>query len=82
FSNMTIADGPAGVPKMLFDPKIHKGSYTQKVRAWKLGDQCYAPWSDGQYYLATIVAIGPSGLCVVRYNDYGNTCTVPQEFLL
>ncbi|VDM61751.1 unnamed protein product [Angiostrongylus costaricensis] len=49
FSNMSIANGATGVvPKMLFASKGHKGSYMRKVRAWKLGDQCNAPWSDGR----------------------------------
>ncbi|KAJ1359112.1 hypothetical protein KIN20_017756 [Parelaphostrongylus tenuis] len=82
FSNISIAHSNTNVPKKQFTSKSHRGSSMQKVPTWKVGDQCQAPWSDGQYYLATIVHMEPSGMCVVRYNDYGNTCTVPQGVLL
>lgn len=35
-----------------------------------------------QYYLATIVNLGPADMCAVRYNEYGNIMTVPQAVLL
>lgn len=41
---------------------------------WKVGDSCYAFWSeDGNVYAATISSINPEkGTCVVIYTDYGN----------
>lgn len=41
---------------------------------WKVGDACYAYWSeDGNLYAATISSVDhEKGTCVVYYNDYGN----------
>ncbi|KJH51532.1 hypothetical protein DICVIV_02269 [Dictyocaulus viviparus] len=59
-----------------------RGVKMQKKLSWKVGDHCMAPWNDGMYYLATVVNLGASGMCDVRYNDYGDICTFHQEALL
>ncbi|KFQ17963.1 Survival motor neuron protein, partial [Merops nubicus] len=44
------------------------------VKQWKVGDSCYAVWSeDGNVYQATIVSINQKrGTCIVAYVGYGN----------
>ncbi|NXG74395.1 SMN protein, partial [Baryphthengus martii] len=41
---------------------------------WKVGDSCYAVWSeDGNKYQATVASINHKrGTCVVTYTGYGN----------
>uniref|UniRef100_A0A1I7WCN3 Tudor domain-containing protein n=1 Tax=Heterorhabditis bacteriophora TaxID=37862 RepID=A0A1I7WCN3_HETBA len=60
----------------------HSMSCKEEISTWKVGDQCKAPWTDGGYYLATVVNLGPADMCTVRYNDYGNIGTVPQAVLI
>ncbi|KAK6757440.1 hypothetical protein RB195_015329 [Necator americanus] len=84
FSNMRISNGPRNdAPNRTFPPPIqHFGRNQNTLPQWKVGDQCKAPWTDGSYYLATVVNLGPADMCVVRYNEYGNIMTVPQAVLL
>ncbi|NXG54917.1 SMN protein, partial [Hemiprocne comata] len=51
-----------------------KKSSTVPLKQWKVGDSCYAVWSeDGNTYLATVVSINQSrGTCVITYTGYGN----------
>lgn len=83
FSNVCIGSSLRSVvEKKSPSSWSHKSLDLQKLPTWNVGEQCKAPWNDGMYYLATIVKVEPSGMCVVRYNDYGNTCTVSQGALL
>ncbi|XP_062873554.1 survival motor neuron protein 1 [Trichomycterus rosablanca] len=54
--------------------KSRKKSNASPDREWKVGDTCYAFWSeDGNLYTATITSIDvQKGTCVVCYTDYGN----------
>ncbi|NWI66705.1 SMN protein, partial [Todus mexicanus] len=47
---------------------------TVPLKQWKVGDDCYAVWSeDGNMYQATIASINQKrGTCVVTYTGYGN----------
>ncbi|NXD85598.1 SMN protein, partial [Halcyon senegalensis] len=49
-------------------------SSTMPLKQWKVGDSCYAVWSeDGNVYQATVVSINQKrGSCVVTYTGYGN----------
>ncbi|CAD6186770.1 unnamed protein product [Caenorhabditis auriculariae] len=47
-----------------------------------VGAQCMAPWQDGEFYRATIVQLGPAGMCTVRYDDYGTHESLPLAVLL
>ncbi|CAJ0951298.1 unnamed protein product, partial [Mesorhabditis belari] len=50
---------------------------------WRVGDQCLAPWEDGNIYPATIIQLGPGPQrCTVRYDEYGNTQVLPQGVLI
>ncbi|MCI4392705.1 hypothetical protein PGIGA_G00148920 [Pangasianodon gigas] len=54
--------------------KSRKKCNTSPDREWKVGDACYAYWSeDGNLYAATISSVDhEKGTCIVYYNDYGN----------
>ncbi|XP_066510607.1 survival motor neuron protein 1-like [Hoplias malabaricus] len=54
--------------------KCRKRCNTSPDREWKVGDSCYAYWSeDGNLYAATISSIElDKGTCVVFYTEYGN----------
>ncbi|XP_036453795.1 survival motor neuron protein 1 [Colossoma macropomum] len=54
--------------------KSRKRCNASPDREWKVGDSCYAFWSeDGNVYAATISSIDlDKGTCVVYYTDYGN----------
>ncbi|KAI4871415.1 hypothetical protein NFI96_013040 [Prochilodus magdalenae] len=54
--------------------KSRKRCNASPDREWKVGDSCYAIWSeDGNVYAATISSVDPDkGTCVVYYTDYGN----------
>ncbi|VDN07381.1 unnamed protein product [Thelazia callipaeda] len=54
----------------------------EEMPCWKIGDKCLAPWSDGQFYLSTLVSMGPADMCTVEYDEYGNRSSVPIEVLL
>ncbi|RCN37981.1 iron-sulfur cluster assembly accessory protein, partial [Ancylostoma caninum] len=84
FSNMRVSsDARNGGPNQPYPPQMQYFSRSQNVLPqWKIGDQCKAPWTDGSYYLATVVNLGPADMCAVRYNEYGNIMTVPQAVLL
>ncbi|XP_045580991.1 survival of motor neuron-related-splicing factor 30 isoform X2 [Procambarus clarkii] len=44
------------------------------IRAWKVGDECMAIWSeDSQWYDAVIDAITDDGLVAVSFEGYGNS---------
>uniref|UniRef100_A0A1I7VC97 Tudor domain-containing protein n=1 Tax=Loa loa TaxID=7209 RepID=A0A1I7VC97_LOALO len=49
---------------------------------WKIGDKCLAPWSDGQFYPSTLIAMGPADMCTIEYDEYGNRSSVPVGVLL
>ncbi|TSN86100.1 Survival motor neuron protein 1 [Bagarius yarrelli] len=54
--------------------KSRKKSNASPDTEWKVGDACYAYWSeDGNLYAATVSSVDPEkGTCVVYFNDYGN----------
>lgn len=49
---------------------------------WKTGDKCLAPWTDGQFYMSTVISVGPPGMCTVKYDEYGNFEVLPLGALL
>uniref|UniRef100_A0A914X6E9 Tudor domain-containing protein n=1 Tax=Plectus sambesii TaxID=2011161 RepID=A0A914X6E9_9BILA len=49
---------------------------------WKPGQKCLAPFTDGRFYMATVQSLGPADMCTVRYDDYGNTSSVPQGVMV
>ncbi|CAI2354275.1 unnamed protein product [Caenorhabditis sp. 36 PRJEB53466] len=73
---------PRGSPGFSADqfppPTSSAGSGPQ----WRVGSQCVAPWTDGGSYPATITEMLPDRHCTVRYNEYGNTHTLPIDFLV
>ncbi|WKY09094.1 hypothetical protein Q1695_001892 [Nippostrongylus brasiliensis] len=86
FSNMRVNDGfntrqPNMANRPPFDAGLGRPDSTVMPK-WKVGAKCMAPWSDGMYYIATIVSLEPADMCVVRYTEYGNIGTVPQAVLL
>ncbi|VDM72013.1 unnamed protein product [Strongylus vulgaris] len=86
FSNMRISNTSRNpLPDVSYPPPPPQHRFSKNhvvLPQWKVGDQCKAPWTDGSYYLATIVNLGPAGMCAVRYNEYGDIMTVPQAVLL
>lgn len=48
--------------------------YFNGLLQWKVGDACFAYWSeDGNLYAATISSVDhEKGTCIVYYNEYGN----------
>ncbi|EYB88869.1 hypothetical protein Y032_0240g3349 [Ancylostoma ceylanicum] len=84
FTNMRVSGDPRNAaPSRSYPQQMQYFSRGQNVvPQWKIGDQCKAPWTDGSYYPATVVNVGPADMCAVRYNEYGNVMTVPQAVLL
>ncbi|KAI1904696.1 hypothetical protein AGOR_G00008370 [Albula goreensis] len=67
-------DGPGKKQKSNKKKRRKKKNNIHPEREWKVGDTCFAVWSeDGQVYPASIASIDQErGTCVVVYTDYGN----------
>jgi len=46
---------------------------TKHLRAWKPGDRCMAPWTDGRFHPAMIDEIIDESVCSVVFEGYGQT---------